>query len=361
MIARIAVVSLLVCAGCRAPSPLSKEPAFDFDSRSSPTEAAFSTEATLLSRWNEARADSLRDFWNAGEAGSLKGVDGVELVYRIHRAPNAKAGVVLLPGRTEAIIKLAEVCSDLVAQGYSTYALTLRGQGEAGRMLPDRDKGYVAWFDDYVEDMHTFINTVVKPEQQRVFMLAHSMGGAVAILVNDEHPGDLDALALSAPMLDINLGAFPPPVAASLASGICDSTDGSGFAIGGGPYKEEQDFTRNSVTSSEARWTWKVQQLRDDEQIRAGGLTWRWLCQALVGSSRAQQSGRFSSTPTVLFQAADDTFVNRPGQEKYCTDAPRCTFSRIENAKHELLQERDEVRNLVLSRVVRFFDAQVTP
>ncbi len=360
MIARLALLSLLACA-CRAPSPLSKEPAFDFESRSSPSPTAFSTETTLLSRWNDPRADSLRDFWNAGEAGAFTGVDGIEIAYRVHRAPNAKAGVVLLPGRTESIIKFAEVCSDLVAQGYSTYALTVRGQGEAGRMLPDPDKGYVAWFDDYVEDTHTFITTVVRPEQARVFVLAHSMGASVAVLVNDEHPGDIDALALSAPMLDINLGAFPPPVAASLANGICDSTDGSAYAIGMGPYKEEQDFTTNSVTSSQARWTWKVQQLRDDVKLRAGGLTWRWLCQALVGSSRAQQSGRFSSTPTVLFQAANDTIVNRLGQERYCADAPRCTFNRIDDAKHELLQERDEVRNLVLSRLVRFFDSQVTP
>lgn len=357
---RLAVLAL-IAAACRAPSPLPKEPAFDFDARAAPAVAAFSQEATLLSRWNEPRADSLRDFWNGGEAGSFKGVDGVEVAYRIHRAPNAKAAVVLLPGRTESIIKFAEVAADLVAQGYSTYSLTLRGQGEAGRILKDREKGYVDWFDDYVEDTHHFITEVVKPEQPKVFLLAHSLGGGVATLVVDEHPEDVQALALSSPMLDINLGAFPPPVAASLAGGICDSTDGTGYAIGSGPWKQEATFEGNSVTHSEPRWTWKRQQLDDDERIRLGGITWRWLCQALVGSSRAQQSGRFSSTPTLLFQASDDTIINPKGQEKYCADAPRCTFSRVEGAKHELLQERDELRNLVLSRVVKFFDAQVSP
>ena len=355
------VVLAFLGSACRAPSPLPKEPPFDFDARPGPTEASFSKESELLSRWNDPRVDSLRDFWNSGEAGTFKGVDGVEVAYRVHRAPNAKAGVVLLPGRTESIIKFAEVAADLVSQGYSTYALTLRGQGEAARMLSDVNKGYVAWFDDYVEDTHRFITEVVKPEQPRVFMLAHSLGGGVAVLVVDEHPADVEALALSSPMLDINLGAFPPPVAASLAGGICDSTDGTGYAIGSGPYREETDFTGNSVTHSEPRWTWKVQQLKDDERIRLGGITWRWLCQALVGSSKAQLSGHFSSTPTLLLQAANDTIIKRPGQEKYCAEAPRCTFSRIEDAKHELLQERDDLRNVVMSRVVKFFDAQVTP
>lgn len=349
----------LLLLACRPPSPLEKQAPFDFDSRASPAPTDFAREADLLARWNDTR--TLRDFWESGEAGAFPGVDGVEIAYRIHRAPNAKAGIVLLPGRTEAIIKFAEVVEDLVKQGYSTYALTLRGQGEAGRMLPDPDMGYVAYFDDYVQDTHRFITQVVRPEQSRVFVLGHSTGGGVAVLLVDQFPEDVEALALSSPLLDVNLGAFPAPVAASIANGVCSSSDGSGWAIGSGNYKEETDFPNNTVTSSEPRWQWKVQQLRDDERIRMGGLTWRWLCQTLVGTSKAQALGRFSSTPTLMLQAENDNFVNRPGQERYCADAPRCTFARMDAAKHELLQERDEVRGLALSRIVKFFDAEVSP
>lgn len=358
---RALLFAALMFAACRAPSPLPKGAPFDFDAAPGPAPSAFHSDVGLLSEWNDARPDSLRDFWSSGQEGSFAGVDGVNIVYRVHRAPNAKAAIVLLPGRTEAIIKYAEVIRDLVNQGYSTYALTLRGQGEAGRMLADPDKGYVAWFDDYVTDTHRFITEVVKPEQPKVFMLAHSLGGGVATLLVDAHPDDVQALVLSSPMLEINLGAFPPPVAASLADGLCSATDGSGYAIGSGPYNEETDFENNSVTHSEPRFKWKVQQLRDDVAIRAGGLTWRWLCQSLTASSRAQGLGRYSSVPTLLFQAGADTIVKPGGQNTYCADAPRCTLSSFEGAKHELLQERDDVRNLALSRAVKFFDAQVSP
>lgn len=356
---RVPLAALVLLLGCRPPVALEKQPPFDFDAHPGPTR--FSAEADLLSRWNDARADSLRTFWESGEAGSFQGVDGVEVVYRVHRAAQPKADVVLTPGRTEAIIKYAEVASDLVTQGYTVWALTLRGQGEAGRMLPDPDKGYVAFFDDYVADTHQFLSTVVRPGARRVFLLAHSLSGAVAANLVDAHPEDVDALVLSAPMLEIDLGAFPSAVAASLGAGVCDASDGSGWAIGSGPYREETDFASNTVSQSEARWTWKVQQLRDDERIRLGGLTWRWLCQALVGSSRGSQVGRFSATPTLLLQASGDTFVKPAGQRRYCDDAPRCTLSRVEGGRHELLQEKDELRDVTLSRVVRFFDAQVTP
>lgn len=355
------LIPLLALTACRAPSPLPPQPDFDPASRSTPAPEEFSSEGDLLDRWKPGGA--LQTFWEGGEPGTFEGVDGATLAYRVFRTPDAKAAVVVLPGRTEAIIKYAEVAQDLVDQGYSAYLLTLRGQGEASRLLPDPEKGHVVWFDDYVADTHTFIDTVVKPEEPRIFLLSHSTGGAVAALLADQHPDDVEAQAMSSPMLEINYGAFPPAVAASLAFGVCDASDGTDYSIGGGPWTDSTTFdpATDSVTQSEARWTWKTQQLRDDPSIRLGSATWRWVCQASEGSSRASQLGRYSSTPTLLLQAAKDQIVKPEGQEIYCADAPACTLLVLDDAKHELLQERDATRNLALSMVVKFFDAQVAP
>jgi lysophospholipase len=352
---------VLVLAACRPPSSVTKQPAFDFAAHPTPTPADFSTEATLLSRWNDAGPENLKVFWNSGEAGTFKGVDGIDIAYRIHRVSNPKGGVVVVPGRTEAIIKFAEVVRDLVRQGYSTYAVTLRGQGEAQRILSDHDKGYVVWFDDYVADTHQFITQKVRPEQTKVFVLAHSTGGGVLANLIDQHPEDVDALATTSPMMQINEGAFPPPIAGSLAAAACGATDGTGYTIGAGPYVKETDFPANTVTGSQARFDWKIQQLTDDPTIQLGGVTWHWLCQALVGSSHGAQLGRYSSTPTLVFEAEKDTIVKLEGEKKYCDDAPRCTLVLEAGAKHELLQETDAIRNDVMAKVVQFFDAQVTP
>lgn len=351
---------LVVLSACR-PAAERKQPSLDFDAIPLPTAAEFSREADLLSRWNDVRADSLRDFWNSGEAGTFDGVNGIDVAYRRFRVANAKGTIVVTPGRTEAIIKYAEVAYDLTRQGYSVATLTLRGQGEAQRILSDPHKGYVDYFDDYVEDVHTFLSTIVRPDSERVFLLSHSLSGGVATLVVDEYPNDVDALALSAPMLEIDLGAFPAPVAATLGLGVCDGTDGSGWAIGSGAYKREESFQANTVTSSEARWTWKVQQLDDDESIRLGGLTWRWLCQALEGSSRGVRTGAYSGVPTLMLIAGGDTFVKPGGQRQYCGIAGNCLESTLPDAKHEILQERDELRNEALSRIVKFFNSQVNP
>jgi len=266
-------LSLLLAGLTACGRPVQPEPPFDFDSAVGPPPGAFSREADLRSKWNDARADSLKDFWNSGEAGTFDGVGGVKVAYRIHRVPNPKAAVVITPGRTEAIIKYAEVVRDLTAQGYSTYALTLRGQGEAGRMLPDPHKGYVDFFDDYVEDVHTFVAEIVRKDTNRIFSLAHSLSGAVVVTVVDEHPEDFEAVVLSAPMLEINPGAFPPPLASSLGLGVCDSTDGSGYAIGSGPSQREDAFSKNPVPSSEPQGTGTVQPPCEARGHRLGRLS----------------------------------------------------------------------------------------
>ncbi len=347
----------VVAWGCRPPANLPKAVPIDFASTGGPS--TFSAEATLLERWD---GGVLERRWTRGELGHFQGVDGLALRYSVHRASPSRGAVVLVPGRTEAMMKWAEVIDDLVANGYSAYALDVRGQGASDRMLPNRDKGYVRAFDDYVTDLATFVRTVVRKDEPRnVFVLAHSMGGAIATLFLDEHPDLVTAVVLSSPMLEIHTGGFPAPVASSLGLTACSMGDGTDYAIGYGDFTEETDFAKSSVTSSQPRWAWKVGLYRDHPSIRLGGVTWRWLCEALNASSRATTLGRFATVPTLLLQAGADTVVKPGSQDRYCTESPSCQKSVFPNAKHELLNETDAIRNDALSQVLKFFAAKGNP
>lgn len=347
---------LLVFVACRAPSTAPRLTPLDFDARPGPR--TFSTEGTLDARWSGA----LKAAHDAGERGSFKGVAGVDIAWLIHRVPSPKAAVVLVTGRTEPIRKYAELLDDLRAAGFSTYAMDHRGQGASGRMLDNPQKGYVASFDDYVTDLHTFVTTVVKPDTNaKVVLVAHSMGGAVGLLTVDAYPDDFAAVVASSPMLEINTGAFPAPIAGTLGAAACGASDGTAYAIGSGDFKEEADFSKSTVTSSEPRFWWKRQLFDDSPELRMGGLTWRWLCESLTASSNAEQAGRFSSTPTLILQAGKDTIVKPGGQQRYCDAAPRCQLSRIDDAKHEHFAERDELRNQAVERTLKFLEWAVTP
>lgn len=353
---RLLSCCVLVFLGCRAPSSAPRLPPLDFDTLPGPK--VFSAEATLADRW----MGPLKASHDAGQKGSFKGVGDVDLAYLIHRVATPKAAVVLITGRTEPVRKYAELIDDLNRAGYSTYALDHRGQGASGRMLPNPQKGYVASFDDYVTDLHTFVTTVVKPDTTtKVFLVAHSMGGAVALLAVDAYPEDFAAVVTTSPMLELNTGAFPAPIASTLGAAACGATDGSAYAIGSGDFREEVDFSKSTVTKSLARFDWKRQLFAESPELRLGGLTWRWLCESLTASSNAEQLGRYSSTPTLIIQAGQDSIVNAGGQNRYCAAAPRCQLTRLEQAQHESYAEVDEVRNVAVERTLKFFDAQVMP
>lgn len=58
-----------------------------------------------------------------------------------------------------------------------------RGQGRSGRLLSDTHRGHVVNFSDYVDDLAALWQQQVVPGHWRKrFILAHSMGGAIATL-----------------------------------------------------------------------------------------------------------------------------------------------------------------------------------
>ncbi len=353
---RTALASLLlVLTACRPVAAVERSTPLNFAELAGPT--VFNSEADLLTRWN----GPLKALYDSAEEGTFEGVDKVPIRYRVvgRGKPNA---VVLIAGRTEPMVKFAEVVDDLLKNDFMVFALDVRGQGASGRMLPNTQKGYVFTYQDYVSDLHTFITTVVKGQSpRRVFLLSHSMGGAITTLYADQHPDQIDGLAMTSPMLEINTGSFPPPIASTLAAAACSASDGTAYAIGSSDYVEETDFASSSVTNSEDRWKWKQQILKERADQRIGGLTWHWLCESLKASGHAAQLGRYSPVPTLILQAGADTVVKPAGQKQYCTEAPRCQLVTIAGAKHELLQEKDSIRNEVMSDIVKFFGAQVTP
>lgn len=67
-------------------------------------------------------------------------------------------------------------------------------------MLADKQKGYVADFEDYVVDLKQFHDQVIMADQPaKLFLLAHSMGGAISALYLERWPDDIKAAVLSSP------------------------------------------------------------------------------------------------------------------------------------------------------------------
>ena len=126
-------------------------------------------------------------------------MDGHELRERWWLPKGEKRGVVVLVhGLKDHSARYDHAGSWLAERGYAVYALDLRGHGES-----EGERFFVDAFDEYVEDLVVFLDRVRESEKgSPLFILGHSMGGAVASLFVLTRRPDLLGLILTAPALE---------------------------------------------------------------------------------------------------------------------------------------------------------------
>ncbi|MBL0567298.1 alpha/beta fold hydrolase [Aeromonas veronii] len=304
---------------------------------------------------------TLPDFWRQHAIeGEFKGKDGVAIRYAALRQEKVDRAILIVNGRVESYLKYQELAWDLWRQGYSLYLIDHRGQGMSGRMLSDHDKGYVDQFDDYVVDMKQFHDQIIMADKPaKLFLLAHSMGGAISARYLERWPDDIRAAVLSSPMLGINLGGLPKWLAKGLATTI--GTVGGWFGEppygpGQGPY-QDHGFADNELTHCHSRYQAFRQIYEQHPQIKLGGATAHWIYQGITGADAAIADAGAIKTPLLLLQAGNDSVVDNAAQDAFCTKA-NCEGGkplRIEGAWHELFIESDDKRQPALTAMLDFF------
>lgn len=304
---------------------------------------------------------TLPDFWRQHAVeGEFKGKDGVTIRYAALRQAKVDRAILIVNGRVESYLKYQELAWDLWRQGYSLYLIDHRGQGMSGRMLDNPQKGYVDQFDDYVVDLKQFHDQIIMADQPaKLFLLAHSMGGAISARYLERWPEDIKAAVLSSPMMGINLGGLPKWLAKGLAATLGTVGGWIGeppYGPGQGPYQDD-GFADNGLTHSHSRYQAFRQLYEQYPQIKLGGATAHWIYQGITGADAAIAGAGAIKTPLLVLQAGDDKIVDNAAQDRFCTLA-KCEGGkplRIEGAWHELLMETDDKRQPALTAMAEFF------
>lgn len=266
--------------------------------------------------------------------------------------------LVILPGRTEAAIKYAEVMYDLRNKGLDFYIIDHRGQGLSPRILKDSQKGHVEYFYHYVNDLSELMENVVIPSSQNkeIYLLAHSMGAAIAVKYMAKNPQIFAKATLSAPMLEINTAPYSEPVAYIYSKLLVLLKKGTDYAPGTGLYQSDEDtFENNTVTRSLARFELNKSLYTEDPRLLVWAPTVNWVYQSLKATKHIDQLGHQIETPILLFNAEKDQIVKKSRQIKFCHNA-RCELIVMTDSEHEILMERDEIRNKALGRITEFFN-----
>ena len=282
--------------------------------------------------------------------GYMSSCQGIGLRWGVWKTTiNPRRGtMLLLNGRGEYVEKYDETAADLNKRGFDVFSFDWRGQGLSSRMLPNRHKGFVENYADYLGDLDRFIKTIMMPNAHAPFyLLAHSMGGHVGLRYLHDHPGLFKRAVLTAPLIDIAMSSILKNALRVYARWAVKWGFGENYAPGAGDNKPQR-FENNKLTSDRGHFERMKRQLLETPGLALGGVTHQWLWATFRSIDLLCAKGFIENmeTPTLMVAAQNDRIVSLEAQKAMQKRMPQCQLVILENARHEILVEADEIRNL---------------
>ena len=278
--------------------------------------------------------------------------------YSLQKPEGRLGTLIIAPGRTEFIEKYREFCWDLRHEKFGICLFDHCGQGQSGRLLDDRQKGHIACFETYVADLKTLIDNHVRNHcSGPVVLMGYSMGGPVGIMIAADYPELINGLILASPMLQINTGRLFPPVIVEMVSRLmCLIGKAESYVWGGGPADPDFEYEDNVLTSDEKRYQYNVELMNNIPGVKLGSPTFGWMQQAYGFMRKARTSGCEIVCPTVILQGGDETLVSGREMELFYRTVAGCELKSYPGARHELMMEKNEIRNTVIADIKKFIN-----
>ncbi|MFN8578588.1 MAG: alpha/beta hydrolase [Candidatus Sericytochromatia bacterium] len=129
----------------------------------------------------------------------FKSKDNIDLFEQSWIPENSDKVLIIMHGLKDHSSRYEAFAQKLVKNNISVYAFDLRGHGYSRG-----EKVWVNSFDEYIDDLDLFYKRIKEKEKnKKIFIMGHSMGGAIATLFAMEKKPEINSLILSAPALKV--------------------------------------------------------------------------------------------------------------------------------------------------------------
>jgi lysophospholipase len=282
--------------------------------------------------------DGAEEIWFEGRGG---------LKLRAVCAPSAqrppRGSVILCNGRTEFIEKYFELIRWFQARGFAVLTLDWRGQGLSDRHLPNPLKGHLESLDDPVSDLAALLKLAADKLPRPHLLVAHSMGGGIALRALQTRRIEVEAAIFSAPMWGIaglknwqkRFARFMTAIGA-----------GTSFAPGAARTWKKEPFKRNPVTHDRERYARAQALVMAEPRLALAGVTLGWVNAAVTAFEGFDQPGALAHLrmPIVIASAGEESIVDNSAHDVIAKLLVHGEHIVIPGAKHEILHETDDVR-----------------
>lgn len=266
-------------------------------------------------------------------------------------------------GRGDIIEKYIEAFDHWHRQGWRVTGFDWRGQGGSGRLTADPRVGHAEDFAIWIDDLADRFERLKQESPGPHILIAHSMGGHLAMRALIEHRLAPDAVVLSAPMLGLNSAPFSPRVAARIARfmtriGRPERPAWKHNERPALPGASRQKFLTHCTDRYADELWWK----EHHPELALGPPSWQWLATAYRSTLDSFEPGRLESVkvPILLLCADHDRLVNPAATREAAARLPDARLVRFgAESAHEILREGDAVRLRALGEIDRFLDERV--
>ena len=273
----------------------------------------------------------------------------------------AKGTVLIFPGRTEYIEKYGHTAGELAKRGLASMAIDWRGQGLADRLIADARVGHVDAFTDYQKDVAALVRAARALALPRpYFLLAHSMGGAIGLRAVMEGLA-VQAAAFTGPMWGIHLAPHMR-LAARILSTVMPMI-GRGQRLPPNstydPYVQTAPFADNMLTTDPAMYAMMQNQLAAHPDLSLGGPSLLWLREALSETDHLADRAA-PNLPCVTFMGTNERIVDTARIQDRMEAWKGSRFELVEGGEHEVLLEKQQLRDPIFDRLAKLFLETVT-
>lgn len=276
----------------------------------------------------------------------VPGEGGWELFCSFFAADSPRGTAVVVHGFTENAFKFSELIFSLVHAGFNVCAYDQRGHGRSRRdeKIDDMSLTHVDDFGKYVRDLEIVCDTVLKDSPKPWVLFSHSMGGAVAGLFLERHPGVFSRAVFCAPMIAPRRGGVPLCV----ITGVCRAAKwlgkGKKRAFVSRPYAGPEDFA-TSAASGKERFDWYDAVKAANPEFQNNGPTYDWALESMLVTKKLLAPGQVEKIDAAarVYAAEQDGSVLAEPQQAFAKRLKNGSISTVAGAKHEIYRSPDSV------------------
>ena len=264
--------------------------------------------------------------------------DGVKLFERSWKTEaGSRAAVLIVHGFAEHSGRYFYVADELARAGYSIYMFDLRGHGQS-----EGSRATVNSFNEYLHDLELFLGRVkiLEPDKP-IFLVGHSLGGAIAALFASARQDDIKGLILSSPLVKVpeGMSSFFISILSFLSRCV--------------PFLPLVEKVDSALISRDKD---VVKRYRDDPLVHHRKMSAREADEVVKSIQRIKRGAGDISLPILLLHGTADRVADIKGTEELyeLVSSKDKEMKRYEGFYHEIMNEPE--KGTVISDIISWMD-----